>query len=90
MIHNPDNRFCDSGWEWKEVMFKRSDFAVLSSIQIMGFQAIMDQNLVRILNVYRRGGKSGVSNKKCQIPSGKFCKVNHYIGNMTKHVQHFW
>ncbi len=42
MIHNPDNRFCDSGWECKEVMFKRSDFAVLSSIQIMGFQDIMD------------------------------------------------
>jgi len=68
MIHNPDNRFYDSGWECIEVMFKRSDFAVLSSIQIMGFQAIKDQNLVRILNVYRRGGKSGVSNKNVKFP----------------------
>jgi len=68
MIHNPDNRFCDSGWECKEVMFKRSDFAVLSSIQIMGFQAIIDQNLVRILNVYRRGGKSAFQIKNVKFP----------------------
>jgi hypothetical protein len=38
MIHNPDNRSCDSDWEGKEVTFKRSDLAVLSNIQIWAFQ----------------------------------------------------
>jgi hypothetical protein len=61
MIHNPDNRFFDCGWECKEVTLKRSDFAALSTIQFFGFGVIMDQNLVRILNVLRCDGKSGVS-----------------------------
>jgi hypothetical protein len=61
MIHNPDNRFFDSGRECKEVTLKRSDFAALSTIQFFGFWVIMDQNLVKILNVPRCDGKSGVS-----------------------------
>jgi hypothetical protein len=91
MIHNPDNRSCDSGTDSEEGDIQRSDLLYVPILSFFGSGNPNEPDRRIALNALRSGGKSGVfkTRRNVRIPPGLFRRVNHYIGNMTNPVQPF-